>query len=99
MPDMLDIIKEWHSDAVKSNPEEADFIKKIIDEISSLRYQTQNPGLNITVGDWAKVDKIVSYATHKKSCAHSYGRCTCGFTDCAKEYDMVRNPKNYPASE
>ena len=99
MPDMLEIIKEWHADAVKSSPEEADFIKKIIDEISSLRYQTQNPGLNITVGDWAKVDSIVSYAAHKKSCAHSYGRCTCGLNDCATEYDMVRNPKNYPESE
>lgn len=99
MHDILDILRDWHADASRNNSEEAAFIKQIIDEIASLRYQTQNPGLNLTVGDWQKIDKILAYAQHKKSCAAIYGRCTCGFTQVAEEYDRVRNPGNYPSSE
>lgn len=97
--DILEILREWHADASKNNSEEATFIKQIIDEIASLRYQNQNPGLNLTVGDWQKIDKIAAYATHKKSCASIYGRCTCGFEQIAEEYDRVRNPGRYPSSE
>jgi len=88
--DILEILRDWHADASSKNSDEADFIKQIIDEIASLRYQNQNPGLNLTVGDWQLIDKVASYATHKKSCASIYGRCTCSFEQVAKEYDKVR---------
>lgn len=99
MNDILDILRDWHADALKNNTNEASFIKQIIDEIASLRYQTQNPGLNLTVGDWQKIDKITVYAQHKKSCGHVYGKCTCGFDAVVSEYDRVRNPGKYPNSE
>jgi len=99
MDDILTILRDWHADASSNNSKEAAFIKQIIDEISSLRYQTQNPGLNLRVGDWQKIDKVLAYAQHKKSCAVIYGRCTCGFKQVAEEYDRVRNPGNYPDSE
>lgn len=95
MSDILDILRDWYIDAQKNNPEEAVFIKQIIDEISSLRYLNQNPGKVLTVGDWEMIDKMFSYSTHKKSCANIYGRCTCGFTKTALEYDRVRNPQKY----
>lgn len=97
--DILEILREWHDDALKKNEDEAAFIKKIIDEMSILRYRTQNPGLNLTVGDWEIIDKMINYCAHKKSCAASYGRCTCGFKKLAEKYDRVRNPGNYPVSE
>lgn len=99
MNDILDILRDWHADALRNNTDEASFIKQIIDEIASLRYQTQNPGLNLTVGDWQKIDKITAYSQHKKSCAYVYGKCTCGFERVADEYDRVRNPGNYPNPE
>lgn len=95
MTDILDILRDWHVDASKSNPEEADFIKKIIDEISSLRYLNQNPGIHLSVSDWKIIDKTLFYARHRKSCAYVYGRCTCGFDGQLAEYDHVRNPENY----
>jgi hypothetical protein len=95
MTDILDILRDWHADASKSNSEEADFIKKIIDEISSLRYLNQNPGIHLSVSDWKIIDKTLLYAQHRKSCAYVYGRCTCGFDGQLAEYDRVRNPENY----
>ena len=97
--DILEILREWYADAAKKSEEEALFIKQIIDELSSLRYQTQNPGLNLTVGDWQIIDKMTSYCAHKKSCGVIYGKCTCGFEKLAEKYDRVRNPGNYPMSE
>lgn len=97
--DILDILREWHADALSKNQEEAAFIKQIVDELSALRYQTQNPGLNLTVGDWKIIDKMIDYCSHRKSCGAIYGRCTCGFKDLAEKYDRVRNPGKYPGSE
>ncbi len=97
--DILEILRDWHADAAKKNEDEAFFIKQIIDELSALRYQTQNPGLNLTVGDWQIIDKMIGYCEHRKSCGIIYGRCTCGFEKLAEKYDRVRNPGNYPMSE
>jgi hypothetical protein len=97
--DILEILRDWHADAAKKNEDEAFFIKQIIDELSALRYQAQNPGLNLTVGDWQIIDKMINYCAHKKSCGIIYGRCTCGFEKLAEKYDRVRNPGNYPMSE
>ena len=95
MVDILDILRDWHSDAIKADSDEIDFIKEIIDEISSLRYLNENPGIELSVGNWEIIDKTISYAFHKKSCAHIYGRCTCGFISQMEEFDRVRNPQKY----
>lgn len=99
MHDILDILRDWHTDASKKNSDEAFFIKQIIDEISSLRYQNQNPGLNLTMADWQKIDKLAAYATHKKLCAYVYGRCNCGFTAAYEDFEITRNPPQSPSSE
>lgn len=91
MADIIDILRDWHAEAKKTNESEAEFIKQIIDEISKLRYQNENLGHELTVKDWEKIDKMASYATHKKHCAHVYGRCTCSFNKVADEYEKVRN--------
>jgi hypothetical protein len=99
MNDILDILRDWHADATKKNSDEAFFIKQIIDEISSLRYQSQNPGLSLTIADWEKIDKVAAYATHKKLCAYIYGRCNCGFNTAYEEFLITRNPPQSPKSE
>jgi hypothetical protein len=95
MADILDILRDWHVDASRINSDEADFIKLIIDEISSLRYLNQNPGIHLSVSDWNTIDKTLAFAQHRKSCAYIYGKCTCGFVNQMTEYDRVRNPQNY----
>ena len=95
MADILDILRDWHTSAKQNDSEEADFIKDIIDEISSLRYLNQNPGRTLSVGDWETIDKTMKYATHKKSCSNIYGRCTCGYEKQIQIYDKLRNPHNY----
>ena len=91
MADLIDILRDWHADAKKRNDSEADFIKQIIDEISSLRYLNSITGGDLTVRDWERIDRMASYATHKKHCAHVYGKCTCGYIQVAEEYEKVRN--------
>ena len=91
MTDILDILRDWHVDASKSNPEEADFIKKIIDEISSLRYLNHNPGKHLSVSDWIVIDDAFKYAQHKNKCSYIYGRCNCKFFERVEKYQQVRN--------
>lgn len=94
MADILEILRDWHIDASRSNPEEADFIKKIIDEISSLRYLNQNSGKHLSVSDWIAIDDLLKYAQHKNKCSYIYGRCNCKFFERVEKYQEVRNTQH-----